>query len=66
MKVGRWSELSVDRVCEKHEVIRDDDAHETSGKLGSVFGGTLVVLSHLRIPQLDPHSQIRLLYIIGL
>ena len=48
MRVGRWSELSVDSVC--HEVMRDADANETSGKLGSAFGGTLVGLSQLRIP----------------
>ena len=46
MRIGRWSELSVDSVC--HEVMRDAD--ETSGDLGSTFGGTLVGLSQLRIP----------------
>ena len=29
--------------------MRDADAKETSGELGSVFGGTLVGLSQLRI-----------------
>ena len=30
--------------------MRETDANETSGELGSVFGGTLVGLSQLRIP----------------
>ena len=57
MSVGRWSELSVDSVCHEHEVMRDAhevmrdaDANETSGKLGSAFGGTLEGLSQLRKP----------------
>ena len=40
--------LSVDSVCHEHEMMRD--ANETSGELGSPFGGTLVGLSQLRIP----------------
>ena len=31
MKIGRWSELSFDRVCQEHEVMREVDANETSG-----------------------------------
>ena len=54
MRIGRWSELSVDSVCHEHEVMRDADANETSGELGSAFGGTLVGLSQLRIPLSDP------------
>ena len=54
MRIGRWSELSVDSVCQEHEVMRDADANETSGELGSAFGGTLVGLSQLRIPLSDP------------
>ena len=46
--------LSVDRVCQEHEVMREFDANETSGKRGSAFGGTLVGLSQLSIPKLDP------------
>ena len=38
MRIGRWSELSVDSVCQDHEVMRDVDANET-------FGGTLVGLA---------------------
>ena len=50
MRIGRWFELSVDSVCQEHEVVRDADANETSGERGSAFGGTLVGLSQLRIP----------------
>ena len=46
--------LSVDKVCQVHEVIREVDANETSDKLGSSFGETLVGLSQLRIPYSDP------------
>ena len=49
MSIGRWSELSVDRVCQEHEVMREVDANGTSGELGSAFGGTLVGLSQLSI-----------------
>ena len=42
MRIGRWSELRVDSVCQVHEVMRDADANETSGELGSAFGGTFV------------------------
>ena len=40
MRIGRWSELSVDRVCREHEVMREAYTNETSGKL--VLGGTVV------------------------
>ena len=50
MRICRWSELSVDRVFQKHEAMREVDANETSDELGSVFGGPLVGLSQLRIP----------------
>ena len=33
--------LSVDSVCQEHEVMRDADANGISGKLGSALGGTL-------------------------
>ena len=39
MGIGRWSELRVDSVCQKHEVMREADANETSGELGSALGG---------------------------
>ena len=50
MRIGRWSELSVDRVCQEHEVMRKVDANKKSDELGSAFGGTLVGLSQLSIP----------------
>ena len=53
MRIGRWSELSVDRVCHEHEVMREVDANETSDELGSAFGGNLVGLSQLSIPKFD-------------
>ena len=34
--------------------MRDADANETSGELGSALGGTLVGVSQLRIPWSDP------------
>ena len=50
MRIGRWSELSVGSVCQEYEVMRDVDANEIAGELGSAFGGNLVGLSQLRIP----------------
>ena len=47
MRIGRWSELSVDRVCQEHEVMWEADANGTSG-------GILVGVSQLRIPWLNP------------
>ena len=49
MRIGRWSELSIDRVCQEHEVMRDVDANETSGELGPAFDGTIMGLSQLSI-----------------
>ena len=54
MRIGRWSELSVDRVYQEHEVTRDADANETLGELGSAVGETLVGVSQLRIPWAYP------------
>ena len=42
MRIGRWSELNVDRVCHEHEVMREADPNEPSGELGSALGQTLV------------------------
>ena len=50
IRIGRSSELSVDLVCQEHKVMREVDANETSGELGSDFGGTLVGLSQFSIP----------------
>ena len=38
MRISRWSDLSVDRVCQEQDVMREADANETSGELGSAFG----------------------------
>ena len=54
MRIGRWSELRVDKVCQEYEVTREDYANETSGELGSAFGGTLVGVSQLIIPLSEP------------
>ena len=54
MRIGRWSDLSVDGVCQEHEVMWEVDANETSGELDSAFGGTLVGVSQLSISKLDP------------
>ena len=50
MRIGRWSELSVERICQEYEVMREVDANETSGEIGSSFGGIPVGLSQLSIP----------------
>ena len=42
MRIGRWSELSINRVCQEHEVIRE------------ALGRTLVGVSQLRIPWSEP------------
>ena len=62
MRIGRWSELSVDRVCYEHEVMREVDANATSSELGSAFGGTLVGLSQLCIPKFDPLIELSILF----
>ena len=54
-RIGRWSELSVDRVCHDHEVMREVDAN-------GAFGGTLVGLSQLSIPKLDPLIESSILF----
>ena len=50
MRIGIWSGLSVNNVCQEHAVMREADANETSGELGSAFGRTLVGLPQFRIP----------------
>ena len=50
MRIGIWYRISVDRVFPEHEVMREVYANETSGELGSAFGGTVVGVSQLRIP----------------
>ena len=48
MRMGRWSELMVVCVCHWDEVMREADANDTSGELGSAFPGSLVGESVLR------------------
>ena len=42
IRMGRWSELMVVCVCHSDDVIREADANDTSGELGSVFPESLV------------------------
>ena len=42
--------LNLAASCLDDEVMREVDTNETSGELGSAFGGTLVWLSQLSIP----------------
>ena len=65
MTIGRWSELSADRVYQEHEVMREANANATSGELGS--GGVpvkntmvrSVIVSAILLPLLlvDPEYQ---------
>ena len=36
-RMSRWSELMVVCVCHSDEVMREADANDTSGELGSAF-----------------------------
>ena len=40
--MGRWSELMGVCVCHSDEVMREADANDISGELGSAFPGSLV------------------------
>ena len=42
IRMGRWSALMVVCVCHSDEVMREADANDTSGELGSAFPGSLV------------------------
>ena len=53
IRMGRWSELMVVCVCHSDEVMREDDANDTSGELGSAFPGSLVGESVFRTAKLD-------------
>ena len=41
IRMGRWSELMVVCVCHSDEVMREADANDTSGELGSALPGSL-------------------------
>ena len=53
IRMGRWSELMVVCVCHSDEVMREDDANDTSGELGSAFPWSLVVESVFRTAKLE-------------
>ena len=53
IRMGRWSELMVLRVCHSDEVIREADANDTSGELGLAFTGSLVGESVFRTVKLE-------------
>ena len=53
LRMGRWSELMVVCVCHSDKVMRETDANDTFGKLGSAFPGSLVDESVSRTAQLE-------------
>ena len=53
IRMGRWSELMVVCVCHSDDVMREADANDTSGELGSAFSGSLVGESVFRTAKLE-------------
>ena len=53
IRMGRWSELMVVCVCHLDEVMREADANDTYGELGSEFPGRLVGGSVFRTAKLE-------------
>ena len=53
IRMGRWPELMVVCVCHSDEVMREADANDTSGELGSAFPGSLVGESVFRTAKLE-------------
>ena len=53
IRVGRWSELVIVCVCHSDEVMREDDANDTSGELGTALPGSLVGESVYRTAKLE-------------
>ena len=53
IRMGRWSELMVVRVCHSDEVMSESDANDTSGELGSELPGSLVGESVFRTAKLE-------------
>ena len=51
--MDRWSELMVVCACHSDEVMREADANDTSGELGSALPGSLVGESVLRTRKLE-------------
>ena len=54
---GRWSELMVVCVCHSEEVMREADANDTSGELGSAFPVSLVGESVFRTAKLEIQTE---------
>ena len=53
IRMARWSKLMVVCVCHSEKVMREADAYETSGELGSAFPGSLVGESVFRTANLE-------------
>ena len=53
IRIGRWSELMAVCVFHSDEVMREADANDTSGKLGSAFPGSIVGKSVFRTAKLE-------------
>ena len=53
IRMSRWSELMVVCVCHSKEVMREADANDTPGELGSAFPGSLVGESVFRTAKLE-------------
>ena len=58
IRMGRWSELMVVYVCHSDEVMREADANDTSGELGSALPGSLVGESVYRTGNTDRIRQL--------
>ena len=52
IRMSRWSEIKAVCVCHSDE-MREGDANDTSGELGSEFLGTLVGESVFRTAKLE-------------
>ena len=53
IRMGLWSEHMVVCICHLDEVMREADADDTSGDLGSEFPGSLVGESVFRTAKLE-------------
>ena len=53
IRMGRWSELMVVCVCHSDEVMREADADDTSGELGSAFPRSIVGESVFRTAKVE-------------
>ena len=53
IRMGRWPELMIMWVCHSDEVMREANANDTSGELGSVSPGSFVCESVFRTAKLE-------------